>query len=223
MFGLNVVTSVTVIASTISPILVAKTGPAVTSMSDINPAPEVGLNTVIFSVLVVFSASPAQSLIAFASDRGGNYDIYTMDPDGGSVVQLTSTSAHEYEPAWSPDGSRIAFVSERDGNRELYVMNADGSAQSRVTSSPLLEKDPAWSPDGQHLAFTSQDGLAFSLNIINLDGSGEVNFRTDYSGAGDGDPSWSPDGAMISFMSHRGASTGWNIYTMNADGSAQDA
>ena len=85
MFGLNVVTSVTVIASTISPILVAKTGPAVTSMSDINPAPEVGLNTVIFSVLVVFSAS------AILSWMNNAFVVVLVDPS--IVVPVVGTKS----------------------------------------------------------------------------------------------------------------------------------
>ena len=53
------------------------------------------------AALVVFSASPAQSLIAFASDRGGNYDIYTMDPE------------HPKAKAVAVSGSEIVAVGTR--------------------------------------------------------------------------------------------------------------
>ncbi|MEO2005211.1 MAG: hypothetical protein ABGY41_14070 [Candidatus Poribacteria bacterium] len=32
--------------------------------------------------------------IVFDSNRSGNYDIYTMNPDGTGVAQLTSASAN---------------------------------------------------------------------------------------------------------------------------------
>src|SRR5262245_3037424 len=67
------------------------------------------------------AASPGK--IAFASDRDGNLEIYSMDGDGGAQTRLTQNSAEDYQPAWSPDGKRIAFVSTRDGNEEIYVMN----------------------------------------------------------------------------------------------------
>ena len=53
--------------------------------------------------------------IAFASDRGGNFDVYTMGSDGSAVTQLTSSSAADTEPDWMSGGSKLAFVSDRDG------------------------------------------------------------------------------------------------------------
>src|SRR3954471_13264385 len=43
--------------------------------------------------------------IAFASDRDGNNEIYTMDTDGGALTRLTENGAEDFNPAWSPDGS----------------------------------------------------------------------------------------------------------------------
>ena len=100
-------------------------------------------------LVVVFgwsSVAPAASLIAFTSDRAGDYEIYTMGTDGSSLTKLTSNSAHEYEPTWSPDGSQIAFLSERDGNSEIYVMNADGSNQRNISNSDGDDSFPAWKP-----------------------------------------------------------------------------
>ncbi|MDQ3912935.1 MAG: hypothetical protein M3305_14430, partial [Actinomycetota bacterium] len=49
--------------------------------------------------------------IAFTSNRDGNDEIYTMNPSGKGLRQLTDTlspSANE-SPAVSPDGTRIVF------------------------------------------------------------------------------------------------------------------
>jgi hypothetical protein len=42
--------------------------------------------------------------IAFASDRDGDIDIYSMNPDGTGVRVLTNNSAIDTQPAVSPDG-----------------------------------------------------------------------------------------------------------------------
>jgi Tol biopolymer transport system component len=43
-------------------------------------------------------------------------DIYMINPDGSGRTQLTTDSAPDFDPSWSPDSAQIAFRSERDGN-----------------------------------------------------------------------------------------------------------
>ena len=47
------------------------------------------------------SWSPDGSRIAFASERSGQFQIWTMDAAGGSVTRLTHTSSPEMQPTWS--------------------------------------------------------------------------------------------------------------------------
>ena len=53
--------------------------------------------------------------IAFDSDRaGGDPDIWTMNPDGSGLVNLTADSGGADERAsWRADGRKIAFMSDR--------------------------------------------------------------------------------------------------------------
>ena len=53
--------------------------------------------------------------IAFDSDRqGGDIDIWTMNPNGRSLANLTAGSkAHDQTPSWRADGQKIVFMSDR--------------------------------------------------------------------------------------------------------------
>jgi TolB protein len=68
--------------------------------------------------------------IAFTSNRNGNYEIYTVNPDGTGLARLTRDPNADVEPTWSADGGQIAFRrSWVDGSNRsaIFVMNADGS------------------------------------------------------------------------------------------------
>ena len=110
------------------------------------------------------SFSPDGTRVAFASNRSGTNEIYTMRLDGSDVQALTAGTQSSM-PRWSRQG-RIAFRSNRDGNGEIYVMNGDGSGVVRLTESPADDGMPAWSPDGSRLAFASRaDGRSRILVI----------------------------------------------------------
>ncbi len=47
----------------------------------------------------------AEGLIAFQTNRDGNYEIYVTQPDGTDYTNLTNNAAQDYSPSWSPDGS----------------------------------------------------------------------------------------------------------------------
>src|SRR5262249_17535752 len=65
--------------------------------------------------------------IAFQSRRdGGVAQVFTSDPGGGQVQQLTSGPADSITPVWSPDGAHLAFASIRDGDWEIYRLDPGG-------------------------------------------------------------------------------------------------
>lgn len=63
------------------------------------------------------------SKIAFTSDRDGNLEIYTINPDGTDLTRLTNNAAKDGFPEWAPEGRLIAFVSDRDGEPQLFVIS----------------------------------------------------------------------------------------------------
>lgn len=177
----------------------------------------------VFLTLSPLGSTPAGAVfpgdngkIAFVSSRSGNYDVWSMNPDGSGQTNLTGAQGIDFHPTWSPDGSKIALATQRDGNFEIYVMDADGGNQARLTSHAATDYFPAWSPDGSKIAFTSTRNGGSDIWVMNADGSTQT-LLVD-TGGGDVAPTWSPDGSKIAFHSDAGGTT--EVYVAGADGSA---
>lgn len=87
------------------------------------------------------SWSPDSDRIAFMSDTGGDWEVYTVDL-GGNVVALTDNSANDGLPAWSPDGATIAFMTDREGDWAIYLTNIDGTNPRKALD--LGPEHPNW-------------------------------------------------------------------------------
>ena len=103
--------------------------------------------------------SPAGDSIVFSRLAGGDFDIFSVRPDGTDVRQLTTAPGGDSHPAWSPDGAHVLFSSSRYGFKdeapmadipqpygELFIMRADGSEQRPLTDNRWEEGTPAWVP-----------------------------------------------------------------------------
>jgi Tol biopolymer transport system component len=137
--------------------------------------------------------------IAFASNRDGNFEIYTMNPDGSDVVRLTDTPRiDELMPAWSADGEHIAFVSVTGGNYDIEVMTGAGELRRRLTKHSAMDTQPCWSPDGEHLAFASYRSGNAEIYVVDFDGKHCVNISR--GGEEDTSPSYEPGGGEVYFL-----------------------
>ena len=107
------------------------------------------------------SISPDGKSVAF-SYKG---DIYIVDSEGGEARQLTSNTAYDYSPVWSPDGNTLAFASDRYGNFDIFTIPFSGGVPFRVTTHSAKETPWTFTPDGKKILFTAriQDPAASAL------------------------------------------------------------
>jgi len=89
--------------------------------------------------------SPNGRTIAFASDRSGQYDIWQINVDGGSLHPVLSTGQLLLSPLWSPDGSRLAAVENPGGDVWRTVVHVTGEPPDQFDRLPDL-------PDGDTFA-----------------------------------------------------------------------
>ncbi len=103
--------------------------------------------------------SPRGDLIMFSRQAQGDYEIYSIRPDGTGAKRLTHSRGNDAHMAWSPDGARIVFASTRMGFKdemtytdapqpygEIFVMRSDGVALEQITDNQWEEGTPAWQP-----------------------------------------------------------------------------
>jgi Tol biopolymer transport system component len=147
----------------------------------------------------------------------GDWDLYTMRPDGSDIRNLTNTpEVNEGLPRFSPDGTRILYrripIGERfDNNRhgmqgELVIMNSDGSG-AVVFGKEGEFPWASWSPDGRKLACLSARGI--DLHDI---ATRTVEAHLDRKGTFQ-QMIWSPDGKWLTGVANS-FDTGWSVIRM---------
>jgi TolB protein len=117
---------------------------------------------ILFSLLVLCTTVVAQDIltptgeIAFASNRDGIYQIYTMDADGSNARILIENDIPVYTPVWSPDGSKLAYVADNEGKYPLFVWDIEQPTAVKLADDALnLYSLSAWSPDSEYLSYAN--------------------------------------------------------------------
>ncbi len=116
--------------------------------------------------------SPDGRFIAYASDRGGKFDIWVQQVSGGDPLQITKGPGQNWMPDWSPDGKYIAYRSE-EGEGGIYITPALGAVGQQRKIAPFGYY-PQWSPDSSQVLFRTHFtaiGYSNRFYVARLDGS----------------------------------------------------
>jgi len=105
--------------------------------------------------------SPDGKSIVFTRKRDdGNFDIYTISPDGSNLYRCTDHGSSDGHAVWTAD-NRIMWSGSEHGFRDeaalydqtfqqygqIYIMNRDGSAKRILTDSKWEDSMPLYLPD----------------------------------------------------------------------------
>jgi Tol biopolymer transport system component len=131
--------------------------------------------------------SPDGSMIAFASSRAGERQLFVMNADGSNIRQVTNLNNMGGRSTWSLDGTKLAFYRGPFGDRNIYIINIDGTGLVQLTNGGD-NLGPSWSPDGNWITFTSFRDGNNEIYIIRPDGTGLT--RLTNNSISDWQPRW---------------------------------
>ncbi|NNF26794.1 MAG: hypothetical protein HKN73_06225 [Gemmatimonadetes bacterium] len=160
--------------------------------------------------------------IAFISNRAGNWDLYTIDPNGSNLQAVTTHEAGDHFPRWIAGGTRLAFRSQRardDGGWDRWEIDLDGTDAAPADlparlNNPDVGMFPEVHATGSYLVNAVERDGEQDLYVWRFDGGGE---RVLAPAPGlDYRPLFSPDGSRVLFISERDGNA--EIYTVAFDG-----
>jgi len=167
------------------------------------------------------------------------YDIFTADPGGSHLKQLTKTPGYDAEATISEDGKKITFTSLRNGDLDIYTMDANGKHVKQLTHELGYDGGPTFSPDGKWIVYrayhpTAEKDVAdyrdllkqnlirpTSLEIWIMRADGSDKRQITNLGAASFGPAFFRDEQRIIFSSNVGATGGmgnFELYAINRDG-----
>ncbi len=144
-------------------------------------------------------------VIYYASDRNGNYDIFSADAISGKEKQLTDSEENETKPIVSPNGKYLAYyrgmreIIRRDLSSGKETVWATGVFYDLAVES-TIEYD--WSPDSKWLVF-NMAGPTYDTDIHLVDIDGKVSNISKFAGWNHR-PRFSNNGKIVYFSSGYG-------------------
>jgi len=160
-------------------------------------------------------------MLYFASDRNGEFNLFSFDEGTGEVTQLTSYDDFPVLNATAGDG---VIVYEQAGYLHIFDPGNGRDARLQVdAAADLVEVRPRWAEGSQFLRNyqLSPSGaravFEFRGDIVTVpEKKGDHRFITNSSDAHDRSPAWSPDGTRIAWFSD--ASDEYRLLVASQDG-----
>jgi TolB protein len=138
-------------------------------------------------------------------------------PDGPAGRLHPALTAHQFDPAFSPDGRYHAYALST-GSPQLVLVIQDTRDRSEVTFRPqdarATVRGLCFTPDGSRVVFGLGDVGGQQIASVNVRGQ-DLRRITQSAGLNVW-PAVSPDGRHIAFSSSREGN--YDIYVMDADG-----
>jgi TolB protein len=154
------------------------------------------------------AANEHNGRIAFQAIVGRFPQVFTIEPDGSGLRQITHVPSHDpgaENPSWSPNGTTIAFDAAAGKGVDIFTRSPGAQPTPLPLSVGAFNGDPAYSRDGTEMSFDQDTGPAaprvHGIFIANADGSDARRVTTGIRStkAYDTESQWSPDGKRLAF------------------------
>ncbi|MGH9407736.1 MAG: winged helix-turn-helix domain-containing protein [Terriglobia bacterium] len=153
--------------------------------------------------------SPDGTMLAYSRIEGAIAHIELRRLAGGTTLAVSSGTARDAEPAFSPDSERIAFTRYPPDAAapQIWISPALGGEAKLVLRGA---RNPAWSPNGERLAFIlPRPGLGEALATATADGADvRIALESNATYPFLRFPSWSADGRSIAVERSIGSVSG---------------
>jgi Tol biopolymer transport system component len=175
----------------------------------VTPARTVVRALFVLTVLVsVGGASASNSSrgwrLLFSSARTGVAQVYSIEPSGARLTQLTFGTTDACEPVPSPDGRHVIYTGGDSCTGEtLHLTSADGRGDRVVGNG----RRPAWSYDSRRYGYVGSDGDVYLADVGSAAGVAV------WTGGDAQQVAWSRDG-RLAFV-HLGASGSSSLVVAN--------
>ena len=100
--------------------------------------------------------------LLFASIRSGKWQVYSMNPDGTDVQQLTEHRIGAWRPIAGPNG-QFAYLIKHESRSKLRPVDlcvVRGEKHETLAKKTFIT-DHSWSPDGEKIAYSTLGKLIF--------------------------------------------------------------
>ncbi|MCM1483532.1 MAG: S41 family peptidase [Muribaculaceae bacterium] len=179
--------------------------------------------------------SPDGKMIAFASDRNGDNDLFIMPSNGGAAKRLTTNSADEIPEAFSPDGSSVIYSAAIQAPAQsalfpttrmtqLYKVPTTGGRAVQVLGTAAVNIEYVPGTDsflyedikGYEDQWRKHHTSSVTRDIWRYDPKTGRHTNLTSRGGEDRDPTVAPDGITLYLLSERDGGS-MNVYSMSLE------
>jgi dipeptidyl aminopeptidase/acylaminoacyl peptidase len=174
-----------------------------------------------------YAISPDSTEVCFAMNSdpvpalSTNTDLYVVPIGGGDAKKITSNTAADESPQYSPTGKYLAWRSQSRPGYESdrwQLMMLERSTGSAVSLTGLLDRSVdsfAWAPDSAYIFYTNVDRGRRHISMIPAGGGGTREVTS--GNVSMDDMQFTPDGKTMIYTQQSGSSPA-EIYRASSSG-----
>ncbi len=139
--------------------------------------------------------------IIYTSNKNGNYNLWTMPAQGGSVSQITKGTGTDLSAMISQDGSKVLY-SQMQHFSHIWIARLDGKASRQITSDDAEIWHVSFTPDAKGVLFdfAQPEALKGGSCLCSIDRNGKNRKKLTSGEEWIGWPVPSPDGRWIIYQ-----------------------